>query len=55
MDIVSIVVFGLIGLACWLVCRLMRQRLGGKAKHERSQFDGKNDRPPERKVDILGR
>lgn len=55
MDIVSIVVFGLIGLACWLACRLIRQRFGGQEKHERSRLDGKNDRPPERKVDILSR
>ena len=45
MDIVSIVVFGVLGLACWLVCRLIPQMFGGKKHYEQSQFGGKNDRP----------
>jgi hypothetical protein len=54
MDIVSIVVFGLIGCACWLGFRLIPQMFGGNKHPDRSQFDGKNDGRPERYIDILG-
>ncbi len=55
MDIMSIVAFGGIGLVGWLAYRLIQQMFGGKKDHDKSQFGGKNDRPPERKIDILGR
>ena len=55
MDIVSIGVFVLMGLACWLAYRFIPLLFGGKKNYDRSQFDGKHDRPPERKIDILGR
>ncbi len=55
MDIVSIAMFGGLGFACWLAYWLMQQMFGGKKDHDRSQFGGKNDGLPERKIDILGR
>ncbi len=55
MDIVSIVVLGGLGLACWFAYGLIQPMFREKKDHDRSQFGGKNDRPPERKIDILGR
>ncbi len=55
MDIVSIAVFGGIGLACLLAYGLIRPLFREKKNPNRSQFGGKNDGPPERKIDILVR
>lgn len=55
MDIVSIAVFGGIGLPCLLAYGLIQPMFREKKNHDRSQFGGKNDRPPERKIDILVR
>ncbi len=55
MDIVSIAVFGGIVLACLLVYGLIQLLFREKKEPNRSQFGGKNDGPPERKMDMLVR
>ncbi len=54
MDIVSIIVLALLGLASWGAYRLISVWVG-KKDHARSHHGGTNDRPPERKIDVLGR
>lgn len=55
MDIVSLAVFGGIGLACVLAYGLIQPLFREKKSRDRAQFGGKNDGPPERKFDMLSR
>ncbi len=55
MDIVSIAVFGGIVLVCLLAYGLIRPLFREKKDLDRAPFGGKNDSPPERKIDMLSR